>query len=433
MLSIKYRTIALGAVMATASLVMSGCAANTEADAGDEKVTLTLLQASGAETWQPVIDLYEEQNPNVTIEQEVVPFSELIAQTQARLGGGDSSIDLIATDPPRLPSMVSRGFLSDVSSDLPAMEESLLPAAISSVTWEDKQYAYPIWTSDMFLFYNMDLLDAAGVEHPGQDDASRLTWEQVTAGAADAVAEGAANGLQFEQVDRFYPLQPEIASLGGGPGLEGDDSLTPNVNSKGWLKFGDWYSTIHADGIAPRGVDATQTTELFTSGQLAYFISVPGRITDFQASGLKDNWGMAPLPYFEGGEVVTPTDSWSVGVSAFGEHQEASKDFARFATLTLDGALALSSVYALPPAHNDALPAYMDRINALAPEATSGYAELFAIDTAEHAVHRPSSIGYVEFETLISKAFADIRNGGDVKTILDSAQDSLERQLGQLQ
>jgi ABC-type glycerol-3-phosphate transport system substrate-binding protein len=422
------------AIGATASLVaLAGCGAQSGSGSdGDGPVTLTLLQASGEETWQPVIDAYEEANPNITIEQQVVPFTELIAQSQSRLGSQDSSIDLIATDPPRIPSMASKGWLADVSEDKADMEDALLPESLKSVTWQDKQYAYPIWTSDVFLFYNKQLLDAAGVAYPGADDASRLTWEQVTEDAAATVAAGAANGMQFEQVDRFYPLQPAIASLGGGTGLEGDNNLEPDVDTAEWAEFGEWYKQIHADGIAPKGVDATQTRDLFTNGQLAYFISIPAHIPVFQDSGIADGWGMAPLPYFEDGEVATPTDSWSVGVSAYSEHQDAAKDFARFATLTSEGALALSSVYALPPVFKEALPAYMERINGLAPEATAGYSELFDIDTAEHAVHRPASIGYVEFETIISKSFADIRNGGDVESILASTQESLERQLSQL-
>ncbi|ROR96366.1 carbohydrate ABC transporter substrate-binding protein (CUT1 family) [Salana multivorans] len=427
-------SVALGALAACGTQSGGGDATGDggTTDGSGDTVTLTLLQASGAETWEPVIDVCEAALPTIRVEQQVVPFTELIAQIQSRLGAQDSSIDLIATDPPRIPSMASKGWLADVSDDLPAMEEALLPASLTSVTWEGKQYAYPIWTSDVFVFYNKELLDAAGIAYPGPSDADRMTWEELTSDAAAAVAAGAANGMQFEQVDRFYPLQPVIASAGGGPGLTGDGNLEPEVDTPAWVEFGEWYRQIHADGTAPKGIDATQTRELFTSGQLAYFISIPAHIPDLQKSELADGWGMAPLPYFEGGDVSTPTDSWSVGVSAYSEKQEAAREFARCATLTAEGAMALSSVYALPPVHQEALPAYFERIGEIAPDATAGYEELFAIDTAEHAVHRPASIGYVEFETIISKAFADMRNGGDPASVLSSTQDSLERQLSEL-
>ena len=43
-------------------------------------------------------------------------------------------------------------------------------------------------------------------------------------------------------------------------------------------------------------------------------------------------------------------------------------------------------------------------------------------DDAEHtAVARPRSVGYIQFEDIMTKAFADIRNGADPKARLDQA------------
>ena len=52
-------------------------------------------------------------------------------------------------------------------------------------------------------------------------------------------------------------------------------------------------------------------------------------------------------------------------------------------------------------------------------------AEIMSYETSNTAVNRVSTIGYIEFETILNQAFSDIRNGADAKTALDKASDDL--------
>ena len=57
-------------------------------------------------------------------------------------------------------------------------------------------------------------------------------------------------------------------------------------------------------------------------------------------------------------------------------------------------------------------------------------AQLAAIvknELAKNAVARPTSVGYVDFETIMNKAFADIRNGSDPAARLKQATGELTR------
>ena len=54
-------------------------------------------------------------------------------------------------------------------------------------------------------------------------------------------------------------------------------------------------------------------------------------------------------------------------------------------------------------------------------------------ELADTAVSRPRSIGYVPFETVMNKAFSDIRNGADVEATLKQAQQQLTSQLRRVQ
>ncbi|WP_229405340.1 MULTISPECIES: extracellular solute-binding protein [Micromonospora] len=418
-----------GASLAVAALALSACGASANDDPNAD-VTITFVTPHKG-VFDEAVAAFHEEHPNITVEVQIIPFAEIAAQTQARLGSKDTSIDVIAVDPPRLPSLAAQGFLKDVSADAPAMKESLTAGGISSVTWDGKQYGYPLWTSDNFLFYNKALLAKAGIAEPGPDNASRWTWDQTLAAATKAKAAGAQYGFAFEQVDAYYALQPVIMSMGGGAGLAGDGNLTPAVDTAQWRAFGDWYGKLYSSGLSPRGLASAQMPDLFKNGSVAFYVAGPARITDLQKSGLADKWGMAPLPYAAGGKVVTPTDSWAVGVSNVSEHPTAAQEFARYLSLSTDGATSASTKFNLPPVNQKAYPKYIHYIDGIAPRQTTQYGTLLTTDTDEHAVRRPSSVGYVDFETIVNKAFADIRNGGDPAQILATAQDALARQLSQ--
>ena len=55
--------------------------------------------------------------------------------------------------------------------------------------------------------------------------------------------------------------------------------------------------------------------------------------------------------------------------------------------------------------------------------------DIITYELQNTAVGRPRTVGYVAFETVMNKAFSDIRNGAEAKAALDDAQGQLERQL----
>ncbi|BBG04746.1 ABC-type glycerol-3-phosphate transport system substrate-binding protein [Pseudonocardia autotrophica] len=412
--------------MVAALAVVAGCAA---APAGDAPETIVFLNPH-AGAYDDVVAEFEARNPDIRVEQQSVPFDQMVSQTQARLASGDTSVDVVSVDPPRLAGMVTQGFLTDESASADLLESTSSQVGINSVTVDDRPWAYPLWTSDAFLFYNRDALTRAGVPIPGPSDADRLTWDQVLDGARTvAEADTARYGFGIDQVDRYYALQPILESMGAGPGLEGPDSLTAAVDTPEWKRFGAWYRDLYTDGLAPRGVDPGQMADLFASGGLGFYLSGASSITKIAESDLAGNWGIAPAPYVAGGPVVTPTDSWGVGISAYSEKQDAARRFAQFMTLDPEGVSAASRTMNLPPVATAAMPAYLDHLAEVAPAETAGIGDLLEIDLERHARHRPTSVGYVQFETTLNRAFTDLRNGGDVDSVLATAQDTLVRQL----
>lgn len=421
-MTIARRTV-LAAPLAAAGL-LGGCTREAEDDR-----TLTFLNAhSGA--YENVAHAFEKSHPGVRIELQSVPFDQLVEQIQARLASGDSSVDVLSVDPPRLAGMVEQGFLTNESAHAQLLRDNASETGINSITAEDKQWAYPLWTSDNFLFYNRDALKAAHVDLPGRTSEDRLTWERVLEMARASIDAGQTKyGLVMDQVNRYYAVQPMIESSGASPGLIGDDSLTPDVDSSQWTSFGAWYGDLFASGIMPRGVDPAQTVDLFRSGQSAFLLGGASAIGQLANRDFASSWDMAPHPFFEDGPIVTPTDSWAIGVSAFSTKKDLAREFVQFATLDPEGARLSSSTLSLPPVNPRAFESYVKDIAALAPDQTTGFAELFRTDSEEYARHRPTSVGYVQFENTMNDALTDLSTGADADRVLTSAQQTLERQL----
>jgi multiple sugar transport system substrate-binding protein len=178
-------------------------------------------------------------------------------------------------------------------------------------------------------------------------------------------------------------------------------------------------------------LEALVKTGIRYSGETAFYIGGPWQFAGFNATeGL--NYGVAPVPYFEGGEPVVPTDSWAIAVSPYAAHPAEAKLFIEYASLNPEGALLSVANNPIPPVNEIAYKDYIKRIAGLDPEIGPAAEEIMTYELANHSVSRPRSVGYVAFEEILNRAFSDIRNGSDVKATLEAAQAQLTSTLARL-
>jgi multiple sugar transport system substrate-binding protein len=430
-MSIRSSRRSLGALSlaATAALVLTTAGCGDDGDdgggSGAGTTTLTFVNAQDPGTFDKVIASFEKANPTIKIKQQAVPFDDLNSTVQSRLGGKDSDIDLYDVDEPRLASFAARGFLEPLDDLRQQAGDAIDPNALKITSYQDKQYAMPRWTSSQLLYFNKSLLAKAKVTAPSSDPAKPVTWEQVTADGKKAQGAGAKNGLIFDQVDRYYQLEPLPASLGAGPGLTGPDLLQADVTNAGWTQAFTWYHAIFQDGVAPRGINPEQTPSLFASGNTAFFAGGPWNAAAFDKDKGVD-YGVAPFPQFAQGKPATSTDSWSTGISPFSDHKDAAKKFLSYMTIDPTGATETTSNNI--PVQKQAYETYLKGLSAKG-ERYGQIADIIRYALANTSVSRPVSVGYVDFESVMNKAFADIRNGTDASTRLQQATGELDRAL----
>jgi ABC-type glycerol-3-phosphate transport system substrate-binding protein len=424
--------IAALAVIGTGALALAGCSGGSTSGPSplvsipDEDPTATVHVLTvfdlEADNLQPVIDAFEEAHPTITIDWQTVPFDALNSTIDANVSNKQGDPDVYWADQPRISALAARGEAEDLTSAFSEFEEAFAPSAYQSGIYEGALYSLPIANSTQLLYYNKDLLAAAGVDLPSANVDERMTWEQLTADAKKVVAAGAENGLLFGQFDRYYQLEALPVSNGGSVGASGEGNLTPDFTSEEWVEALDWYGSLFAEGISPRAMTPDQTDSTFVGGQAAYMVE--GQWLLPQLQGATFEWGVAPHPFFEGGDAATPTGSWSLAMNPFSKEKEAAAIFMRWMAVDDGGGIIKYRPNPDLPANVDGKAIYFQQ-ELFTSDQGRDAATIMDYETSNTAVNRVSTIGYIEFETILNQAFSDIRNGADSETALTKAADDL--------
>ncbi|GAB3395893.1 hypothetical protein GCM10027568_28810 [Humibacter soli] len=429
------RRLATAVAVASASaLVLAGCSGGGSASGSgdavtipktDPKTTIKVLSILDLKTdnMQPVVDAFEKAHPSIKVKWQTVPFDALNSTVDSRVSNKGGDPDVYWADQPRISALAARGEAADLTGAFSKYKSSFDPTAYDSGLYNDKLWALPIANSTQLLYYNKDLLAKAGVTPPSASTDQRATWDQIVKDAAKAKSAGAQYGFAFGQFDRYYQLEPLPVQLGGSIGATGKGNLTPDFTSSAWVKAFDWYGSLFSSGVSPRGMTPDQTDPAFVAGKIAYMVEGPWLLPELQAS--KVNWGVAPQPVFDGGKPATPDGSWSLAVNPFSKQKEAAAIFLKW--MAIDDGSGYIKYRSNPelPANVEGKQVYFAK-DVFSSPAGKDAAKIIDYETSKTAVNRVSTIGYIEFESIMNQAFADIRNGADAKTTLDKASAQLK-------
>jgi multiple sugar transport system substrate-binding protein len=320
------RTTALTGIgiAAVAALALSGCAAGDSAGEADGPVTITytnfISNDGNEENLQAIVDAFEEENPDITVEVTTLPYADYGTALQTDLAAGTVS-DVFDIEYANYAQYQANGVLAELDVEDPgAYRESVLEAYQTDGT----QYALPSSFSTVVLFYNRDLFEAAGVETPTAD----WTWADEQAAAEQLTDQGAGVWGSHQPVS-FYEFY-KVLEQNGGSFLNEDGTAvafnTPEgVEAAEWLvgKSGTVMPTIE-DGQGTPDFD----TNLFLDGKLAMLhtgIWMFGAFADAPFG-----WDIAVEP--GNTQQASALFSNAVGVSATSENQEAAAKFAEFLT-----------------------------------------------------------------------------------------------------
>ncbi|HEX7714935.1 MAG TPA: sugar ABC transporter substrate-binding protein [Bacillota bacterium] len=389
-----------------------------------EKTTVTFVTLQDLiPNLQPVVNAYEKENPNVNVKLEGYPFNQLFEVIETKMKAHSNDVDILNVDAPLITNYSVKGYLEPLDSYFgKASKDEFLKSTITAASYKGKFMAAPLNSSSVGMYYNVDLFKKYGVAEPSLNPEKRWTWEEVVAAAQKLThsSEGIW-GLAFDQFSQPYQMLPLAQSLGGRGVSPNGLKASGYLNAKPWIKAAQFYQDLFQKyKVSPLGVAAFQSPELFKSGKVAMLVTGPWHVNNFKsAQGL--HWAYAPHPYFAGGKAVTPTGSWHVSISKNSLHKKEAADFVKFLTLREGNQIYFDG--------DGNLPANKYTLQYAQKQATTQGNQVMslAIYEAEHtAMARPSTPGYLEWETAVAQAFEDIRNGGDPKKVLDKAAQQID-------
>ena len=270
-----------GALLAVAG-AGSALAQSPAASTTGAPVTLTYFTFSAApdhlKDLDAIVKAFEAQHPNITIDVQTAAYDQYFTKLQTAVAGGKAP-DTFELNYENFVTYASAGSLLDISSQAQPTESTYYPKAYQVFAQDGKQYGLPESFSDVLLFYNKDLFDAAGVAYPTTD----WTWADELAAAQKLTnaSTGVWGDFQPVQFFEFY----KVLAQNGGSFFNADKTQATFNDAKGveaatWLI--DKANNYH---VMPTTAElgGQDDTSLFKSGKLAMWHN-----GIWQFSGMKD-------------------------------------------------------------------------------------------------------------------------------------------------
>ncbi len=302
---------------------------NTTPGSSDEEVTLkwAVWDINLTTYYQPLIDAYVADHPNVKIEMVDLGSSDYQNALITQLTG-DADLDVVCVkDIPGYANLVKGGYLSDLSGE--GIDAALYGGTIEQITVDGKYYALPFRSDHWVVYYNKDLFDAAGVEYPTND---------MTIAQYDELARKVTSGTGADKVygSHFHTWRsaPSLFAVLDGKNTVVDGSYDFMKSTYEWVlaEQNDGicqdYGTLKATSTHYSGVFFNNQVAMMNMG--SWFI--PTQIEKVKSGeSLATNWGIVKYPHPDGVAAGTTLGTiTSVAVNAASEKQAAALDFVKF-------------------------------------------------------------------------------------------------------
>ncbi|MCE7082835.1 extracellular solute-binding protein [Streptomyces sp. ST2-7A] len=290
----------------------------------DGDVTITVLAADFGQRvviptsvfWEDITARFEEENPGVTVEVELVPWENADTVLAERVGAGGS------------PDIAQVGsFAEYAADDLLYSASDMLPlttqadfhlplARAGEYRWE--QYGIPFVSSTPRLFVNLELLERAGVAEPPTDWAELLS----TARALRDVGVSIPYALQFGPDGVHEEALVWMLGAGGGYTDGGDHyavDSAENVEALEWLR--DNLVAEGLTGLPPAELDRSTSYGGFFTGEVGMMMGHPAMLVAMEEAGV--DYAHVPFPSRDGGPgVSTGISDWLIAFRDGGHEDE---------------------------------------------------------------------------------------------------------------
>jgi len=331
------------------------------------------------ETIQPMIDAYRGLHPNINIEYSKFTYDEYekaVLDAMAEDQGPDifslpntwmikwqprlatapgvltipfreiqgtikkEAVTVLRQVPGMTLKQLANDYLDVVYSDavIPTEQEDPRAPLVPMV------YGLPLAVDTMVMYYNRDILNAAGISQPAtqwrefQDHVKRITrLDETGAILQSAAAIGTADNVERSQDILALLMMQNGAPMTSEGGTATFDRFTPETAGQE-LTPGAAALVFNNDFANPEKEVYTwndkmpDSLEAFVEGRTAYFFGYSYHLAQIRAMNPRLNFSMTSFPQIEGNKAVYYANYWLEVVSKKSTHRDEAWDFVKFIT-----------------------------------------------------------------------------------------------------
>ncbi|SDB94545.1 carbohydrate ABC transporter substrate-binding protein, CUT1 family [Sanguibacter gelidistatuariae] len=333
--------LAAAALLAACSPSGDGSSAAAD-DSGTTTVTFRLWDEQVAKAYEKSFAAFTAQNPDITVDVNVVPWASYWDQLPIDVGAGTID-DIFWLNSSNVARYAAAGQLVDITDALGSASDGWQASVVDQYTIGGSLWGVPQLSDANGVFYNADLLDAAGIDPadlaglswvPGagpQDTLlpalQALTLDSSGHTAADPAFDASAisqfgynAGLDLQAI--YYPF---VGSNGGAWQASDSDAYVFADDPKSVEAIQYVVDLINAHHVSPSAADTNDNGDFsrdqFLQGKLAIFQSGTYNLANVR-DGADFTWGLTTVPQGPAGS-VTVANGIIAAASSASDHKDA--------------------------------------------------------------------------------------------------------------
>lgn len=317
-----------------------------EATEPKEEITLTVWWLSSASPegeekwWKESAAKYEEKHPQVNVETVLKSMENFFPawSAAAEAQSGPPDIQYFWEGVWMLPDAWA-GNIVPISDYWSEEEFDHLPVDLTSITYNDKVWVAPLGADALWLYYNKEIFEEAGLE-PDRDPMEPMSWDEFIEACEKIEAEGyhcLAGGMKGGHLGGFFfsafAEQNFDHPFDLFPVWIGEEDITDPKYSNWWNKVAELRDKEYFN-------DDINSLELWESYQ-RYFATGKAGMTFGSFTGMHpvveemgDKAGvMLQMPKFGNGDLANRTTfikNANYGISSWSPNKEEAADFLLF-------------------------------------------------------------------------------------------------------
>ncbi|MFW6359789.1 MAG: ABC transporter substrate-binding protein, partial [Chroococcales cyanobacterium] len=379
-----------------------------------QPVTVTVfLQALEAAQWEPYVEEFEAENPDINLEVIAAPNDTNLVEdlyTSAFLLG-DSPYDLIYMDIVWVPKFAAAGWLLPLSNRISEAElADFLDGDVNGGMYNGELYRMPFRSDGGMLYYRTDLLNEYGYEPPETFN-ELLTIAQELQEAGEVQWGYLWQGKQYEGLSAMFV---EIIEGFGGFWVN-PETLEVGLDTPESIQAVEFLRTTIENGISPPGVTTyaeEETRRLFQNGEAAFLRNWPYVYSLAADSEIAGQYAIKPMVHQPNESSGACQGGWGLGISQTSQHpDEAWRVIEYFSSAKTQKQYSLEHGYA--PSRK-AL--YTD------PDLVAEYSYFpQLLEVIENSVLRPPIAQYAQASDILQRYLSAALTGKDPQEAMNAA------------